>query len=283
MDQYTRRIIGFGLHAGAVDGNALCQMFNHAIRGQRSIPKYLSSDNDPLYRFHQWQANLRILDVTEIKTVPYVPWSHPFVERLIGTIRRECLDRTLFWTTADLESKLLDFKTYFNLAQPDFLIPSLDQRSPFADWTVSPRCIPVNRGFSVSAIGYKIGFNINSPATGAAEVSARHRASFKPNRDSFARDARPFLGFDPHGRTGFCATFVLVFSLPLTWLTSLTCVICNLQIHKDCYEFDSHPRLHLFCERHPTQPRSNCRLKSRQGSAEADQQSIMRSRTTRKP
>ena len=63
---------------------------------------------------HQWQANLRILDVTEIKTVPYVPSSHPFVERLIGTVRRECLDRTLFWTTADLENKLLDFKTYFN-------------------------------------------------------------------------------------------------------------------------------------------------------------------------
>jgi hypothetical protein len=52
------------------------------------------------------------------------------------------------------------------LAQPDFLIPFLDQQSPFADWTVSPRCIPVNRGFSVSAIGYKTGFNINSPATG---------------------------------------------------------------------------------------------------------------------
>ena len=47
--------------------------------------------------------------------VPYVPWSHPFVERLIGTLRRECLDRTLFWTTAGLESKLLEFKTYFNL------------------------------------------------------------------------------------------------------------------------------------------------------------------------
>ena len=49
-----------------------------------------------------------------IKTVPYVPLSHPFVERLIGTIRRECLDRTLFWTAADLEVKLLDFQRYFN-------------------------------------------------------------------------------------------------------------------------------------------------------------------------
>ena len=78
------------------------------------MPKYLSSDHDPLYRFGQWQANLRILEMTEIKTVPYVPLSHPFVERLIGTIRREYLDRTLFWTTADLENKLLDFRTYFN-------------------------------------------------------------------------------------------------------------------------------------------------------------------------
>jgi hypothetical protein len=45
------------------------------------MPKYLSTDNDSLYRFHQWQANLRVLDVTEIKTVPYAPLSHPFVER----------------------------------------------------------------------------------------------------------------------------------------------------------------------------------------------------------
>jgi transposase InsO family protein len=113
MDQYTRRIIGFGVHAGTVDGVALCRMFNRAIRWQ-TVPRYLSSDHDPLYRFHQWQANLRVLGVKEIKTVPYVPLSHPFVERLIGTIRRECLHHVLFWTAADLESKLSAFRTYFN-------------------------------------------------------------------------------------------------------------------------------------------------------------------------
>ncbi len=47
MDQYTRRIVGFGIHAGTVDGRALCRMFNHAIRGL-SRPKRLSSDNDPV-------------------------------------------------------------------------------------------------------------------------------------------------------------------------------------------------------------------------------------------
>jgi hypothetical protein len=59
-------------------------------------------------------ANLRVLEVKEIKTVPHLPLSHPFVERLIGTIRREYLDRTLFWTTADLEAKLIDFQNYYN-------------------------------------------------------------------------------------------------------------------------------------------------------------------------
>ena len=79
MDQYTRRIIGFGVQVGMVDGVALCGMFNQTIRGCQSMPKYLSSDHDPLYRFEQWQANLRILDVAEIKTVPYVPLSQAYV------------------------------------------------------------------------------------------------------------------------------------------------------------------------------------------------------------
>jgi putative transposase len=113
MDQFTRRIIGFGVHAGDVDGIALCRMFNSAI-SSRGAPKYLGSDNDPLFLYHQWQATLRILGADEIKTVPYAPLSHPFLERLIGTIRREFLDQTLFWNTSDLRRKLADFRQYYN-------------------------------------------------------------------------------------------------------------------------------------------------------------------------
>jgi transposase InsO family protein len=113
MDQFTRRIIGFGVHAGDVDGVALCRMFNKAI-STKSVPKHLSSENDPLFLYQQWQANLRILGVDEIKTVPNTPLPHPFFERLIGTIRREFLDHTRFWNAADLERKLADFQTYYN-------------------------------------------------------------------------------------------------------------------------------------------------------------------------
>jgi putative transposase len=52
MDQFTRRIIGFGVHAGDVDGIALCRLFNTAISTQ-GVPHYLSSDNDPLFRYYR--------------------------------------------------------------------------------------------------------------------------------------------------------------------------------------------------------------------------------------
>lgn len=56
-------------------------------------PTYLSSDNDPLFLFHRWKANLRVLDIDELKSVPGTPTSHPFIERVIGTTKREYLDQ----------------------------------------------------------------------------------------------------------------------------------------------------------------------------------------------
>lgn len=95
------------------DGVAYCRMFNTIVSGN-SHPKYLSSDNDPPFRFHRWKANLRIIDVDEIKTVPYVPHSHPFVERLIGTVRREYIDHTMFFNSHDLQKKLDRFQEFYN-------------------------------------------------------------------------------------------------------------------------------------------------------------------------
>jgi hypothetical protein len=70
MDQYTRRIIGFGVHAGNVDGPTLCRMFNDATSGQ-GWPTHISSDNDPLFQYHRWKDNLRVLEVEDIKSLPF--------------------------------------------------------------------------------------------------------------------------------------------------------------------------------------------------------------------
>ena len=113
LDQFSRRIIGFGVQTVAVDGVALCRMFNQAISGQ-GLPLRLSLDRDPLFQFQRWQANLRVLDIEAVHTVPLVPWSHPFVERLIRSIRVEYLDQLFYWNAPDLEQKLASFRDYFN-------------------------------------------------------------------------------------------------------------------------------------------------------------------------
>lgn len=113
MDQFSRRLIGFAVQPVTVDGPALCCLFNQAIADQGHCLR-LSFDHDPLFQFHRWQANLRVLDIESVHTVPGVPLSHPFVERLIRTIRQECLDQLLYWNAADLERKLEFFKSYYN-------------------------------------------------------------------------------------------------------------------------------------------------------------------------
>jgi hypothetical protein len=47
-------------------------MFNHAVAG-RSLPKRVSTDHDPLFRFNRWLAHLRVLEIEEVKSVPYAP------------------------------------------------------------------------------------------------------------------------------------------------------------------------------------------------------------------
>ena len=91
----------------------LKRRFTDAIAGQ-GLPVRLSLDHDPLFAFQRWQANLRILGIEAVPTVPQVPWSHPFVERLVGTIRRKYLGHLLFWNVADRERKLEQFRRYYN-------------------------------------------------------------------------------------------------------------------------------------------------------------------------
>jgi len=112
MDVFTRRLVGFGVERVDIGGVSVCRMFNHATVGQ-PLPKHLS--HDPLFRFHRWFANLRVLEIEKIKSIPYAPVSHPFVERLIGTIRREYLDHVFFWNVVDLTRKLDEFRDYYNV------------------------------------------------------------------------------------------------------------------------------------------------------------------------
>ncbi len=81
-------------------------MFNKIAYG-KTWPKYISTDNNPLFEYWLWESNLEnYYQIDETNSVPYYPWSQPFGERLIGSCRREFTDHILFWSESDLLAKL---------------------------------------------------------------------------------------------------------------------------------------------------------------------------------
>ncbi len=111
MDIFTRRIVGFGVERARI--STASRYVGCSITPSLAT-SYRSTSAPITFRFHRWLANLRVLKIEEIKSVPYTPVSHPLIERLIGTIRREFLDRVFFWNVTDLARKLAEFTDYYN-------------------------------------------------------------------------------------------------------------------------------------------------------------------------
>jgi hypothetical protein len=138
-------------------------MFNRAILRQR-MPKYLSSHPDPLFRFQRWRANLRILEIDEIKSIPCTPRSHPFIERLIGRSGANISIRRSFGTNAILDASAIatKFTTTNIAATPDW------QESSSRALSASSR-IPLAR---IRLVGRGVGFTLTLPITaGIASIS----------------------------------------------------------------------------------------------------------------
>jgi transposase InsO family protein len=91
-----------------------------------SAPHYLLRDRDACYgkEFHE---ATRWLGIRETLTAPRSPWQNPYVERLIGTIRRECLDHIIVLNETGLRRVL---KLYFEYYERTRTHLSLDKDAP---------------------------------------------------------------------------------------------------------------------------------------------------------
>jgi transposase InsO family protein len=78
-----------------------------------SVPAYLVRDNDRAYG-HAFKSRVRAMGIRDRPISPRSPWQNPYVERLIGTIRRECLDRMLVFGEAHLRQILWSYAAYYN-------------------------------------------------------------------------------------------------------------------------------------------------------------------------
>src|SRR5437899_5979135 len=77
-----------------------------------SSPRYLVRDRDTAYG-PVFVQRLRAMGIRDKPTAPRSPWQNPYVERLIGTIRRECLDHLIVFGQAHLRRILGKYAAYY--------------------------------------------------------------------------------------------------------------------------------------------------------------------------
>jgi hypothetical protein len=66
-----------------------------------TAPRYLQRDRDKSYGL-AFRQRVRAMGITEVITAPRSPWENPYAERLIGSIRRECLDHVIIFNERHL-------------------------------------------------------------------------------------------------------------------------------------------------------------------------------------
>jgi transposase InsO family protein len=82
-----------------------------------SAPAYLVRDNDRAYG-QVFTARVRAMGIRDRPITPASPWQNGIAERLIGTLRRECLDQMLIFGEAHLRRILSAYAAYYNRARP---------------------------------------------------------------------------------------------------------------------------------------------------------------------
>jgi len=81
--------------------------------GWEQAPQYLIRDRDRAYGAVVTQR-LRTLGIRDRPISPRSPWQNAYVERLIGSVRRECVDHVIVFGERHLRHLLLSYKTYYN-------------------------------------------------------------------------------------------------------------------------------------------------------------------------
>jgi transposase InsO family protein len=78
-----------------------------------TAPTYVVRDNDRAYG-HVFKSRLCAMGIRDRPISPRSPWQNPYIERLIGTVRRECLDQMLIFGEAHLRRVLAEYAAYYN-------------------------------------------------------------------------------------------------------------------------------------------------------------------------
>ncbi len=89
-------------------------------------PRYLIRDRDGIYGEH-FQHRVQGMGIREVRTAPRSPWQNPYAERVIGSIRRECLNHLIVLNDSHLRRILKSYSRYYHESRTHL---SLDKDTP---------------------------------------------------------------------------------------------------------------------------------------------------------
>ena len=96
--------------------------------GWKRAPRYLIRDRDGAYG-EVFIRRVRSMGIRDRPTSPRSPWQNAYAERLIGSIRRECLDHVVVFGERHLRHVLLSYMNYYNETRTHL---SLDKDAPLS-------------------------------------------------------------------------------------------------------------------------------------------------------
>ena len=114
LDHNRRRIISFGITGNPTSQWVACQI-TEAFPWDEA-PEYLIRDRDGAFG-HALQLRLDAMGIRDSPTSPRSPWQNGYVERVIGSIRRECLDYMIVLGEEHLRQVMRAYVHYYNTAR----------------------------------------------------------------------------------------------------------------------------------------------------------------------
>ncbi len=119
-----RKIIHFNVTAHPTAAWTARQLLEAC--GMDDAPRYLVRDRDGIYG-NQFSRQARALGIREVMTAPRSPWQNAYAERVIGSIRRDCLDHVVVLGERQLMRVLFNYTNYYNRVRTHL---SLDKDAP---------------------------------------------------------------------------------------------------------------------------------------------------------
>ena len=125
LEHHRRKLLHFNVTehpTGAWTAQQIVEAF-----ADREAARYLIRDRDSKYSA-EVRLRIKSLGMHEILTAPRSPWQNPYAERLIGSIRRECLNPYIILNARHLKKTLSSYFRYYHESRTHL---SLDKQCPF--------------------------------------------------------------------------------------------------------------------------------------------------------